>query len=100
MDPIAFSRITAPPLIPAPQVGQAGEPRPGSFAQLLGDAVTRVQQVQSEADQELRKLLAGDPVELHRVMLAGERASLASDLLMAARNKVVDAYQEIMRMQV
>jgi flagellar hook-basal body complex protein FliE len=99
MDPIAFSRIIAPPLIPSPRV-ELAEPQPGSFAQLLGDAVTRVQQVQGVADQELRKLLAGDSVDLHRVMLAGEHASLASDLLMAVRNKVVDAYQEIMRMQV
>jgi flagellar hook-basal body complex protein FliE len=107
MDPIAFSRFTAPSLIPspraeptAPRAEQAAAPESGSFAALLGDAVARVQQVQSEAEQEMRKLLAGEPVELHRVMLASERAGLAADLLMAVRNKVVDTYQEIMRIQI
>jgi flagellar hook-basal body complex protein FliE len=103
MDPTAFSRITAPPLIPSPATAQAGAAQhgatqsgaaqsgaqPGSFAALLGDA-----------EQEMRKLLAGEPVELHRVMLASEQARLASDLLMAVRNKVIDAYQEVMRIQI
>lgn len=100
MDPIAFGRITAPPLIPTPRLETPGPSEPGSFADLLGEAVTRVQQVQGRAEQELQKLLAGEPVEIHRVMLAGEKAGLATELMMAVRNKVVDAYQEIMRMQV
>jgi flagellar hook-basal body complex protein FliE len=100
MDPIAFGRINAPALIPTPRAESPAQPEAGSFADLLGEAVTRVQQVQGEAEQELQKLLAGEPVELHRVMMAGERAGLASELTMAVRNKVVDAYQEIMRMQV
>ena len=100
MDPIAFGRITAPPLIPTPRPEPSPGPESGSFAGLLGEAVARVQQVQGTAEQELQKLMAGEPVELHRVMLAGEQAALASDLLMAVRNKLVDTYQEIMRMQV
>jgi flagellar hook-basal body complex protein FliE len=100
MDPIAFSRITAPALLPSPPIEGSAQPETGSFADLLGEAVTRVQQVQGQAEQELQKLLAGEPVELHRVMLAGEEAALASDLMMAVRNKLVDTYQEIMRMQV
>jgi len=99
MDPLSFSRISAPQLIPSPGAGQVAT-EPGSFAALLGDAVARVQQVQSDAEQEMQKLLRGEPVELHRVMLASEQAGLASDLLMAVRNKVVEAYQEIMRIQI
>ncbi len=72
----------------------------GSFGDLLSDAIGRVGQLQSEADGELRKLLAGEPVELHRVLLASEKAGLASQLMMSIRNKAVDAYQEVMRMQV
>jgi flagellar hook-basal body complex protein FliE len=100
MDPITFSRITAPQLIASPEPAEPAAAEPGSFAAILGDAVARVQQVQSEAQQEVRKLLAGEPVELHRVMLASEQAGMASDLLLAVRNKVVDAYQEIMRIQI
>lgn len=100
MDPVAFSRITVPELIAAPRVEQERGSQPGSFADLLGSAIARVREVQTEADQEVRKFLAGEPVELHRVMLAGEKATLASELMMAVRNKAVDAYQEIMRIQV
>jgi flagellar hook-basal body complex protein FliE len=100
MDPIAFSRFAAPQPISPPRREQPATAEPGSFAALLGEAVARVQQVQSQAEQEVRKLLAGEPVELHRVLLAGEQASLASELLMAMRNKVIDAYQEIMRIQI
>jgi flagellar hook-basal body complex protein FliE len=100
MDPIAFNRIIAPQLIPSPRAEQPAAAESGSFAELLGDAIARVQQVQSGAEQEMQKLLAGEPVELHRVMLASEQAGLAADFLMAVRNKVVDAYQEIMRMQI
>jgi flagellar hook-basal body complex protein FliE len=100
MDPTAFSPITAPPLIGSPTAPQPGAASPGSFAALLGDAIGRVQQVQGDAEREMRNLLAGEPVELHRVMLASEQAGLAADLLMAVRNKVIDAYQEVMRIQV
>jgi flagellar hook-basal body complex protein FliE len=109
MDPLSFSRISPPQLIPSPGAASASPAAPaaeaappagpGSFAQLLGEAVARVQQVQGQAELEMQKLLNGEPVELHRVMLASEQAGLASDLLMATRNKVTDAYQEIMRMQ-
>jgi flagellar hook-basal body complex protein FliE len=100
MDPVAFSRFTAPQLIPSPLAEQPAAAEPGSFGALLDEAVARVQQVQSEAEQQVRQLLAGEPVELHRVLLASEQAGLASEMLMAVRNKVVDAYQEIMRIQI
>jgi flagellar hook-basal body complex protein FliE len=99
MDALSFTRIVAPQL-PAQPGGAASESPGGSFAELLGDAVQRVREMQSEADTELRRLLAGEPVDLHRVLLAGEQAGLASELMVAVRNKMVDAYQEVMRIQV
>ena len=83
-----------------PPAPASPEKEQGSFGDLLSDAMGRVNQLQSEADGELRKLLAGEPVELHRVLLASEKAGLASQLMMSIRNKAVDAYQEVMRMQV
>jgi flagellar hook-basal body complex protein FliE len=44
--------------------------------------------------------MQGEPVELHRVVLAGEEAALAFEMMLGVRNKVVEAYQEVMRMQV
>jgi len=98
MDAIQFGRISAPPLLPQP--GKTEQPREGAFAEMLADATKRVGELQKEADAELRAFLAGEPVELHEVILAGEEGALAFQFMMAVRNKVVDAYQEIMRMQV
>ncbi len=98
MNPVAFGNIVAPKLIdPAPGQNQESS---GKFSDVLADALERVQELRTEADQETRKLLSGEPVEMHRVVLAGEKAGLAFELMLAVRNKVVDAYQEIMRMPV
>ena len=72
----------------------------GSFAGMLEDAFEQLREIEGEADHQVRQLLAGEPVDLHRVILAGEKAGLAMNLMMSIRNKVVDAYQEVMRMQV
>ena len=99
MDALSFTRIIAPEL--PVKAAEAPTESPGaSFAELLGDAVQRVRDMQGESDTELRRLLAGEPVDLHRVLLAGEQAGLASELMVAVRNKLVDAYQEVMRIQV
>lgn len=92
-NPIEFPTLAAPH-----RESPAGQP--GAFADLLADAVGRVGELQKTSDEELRKLLAGEPVELHRVLLAGEKAGLAFNFGLAVRNKVVEAYQEVMRIQV
>ncbi len=96
MDPIRFSQITLPELTERAKPAGAG----GGFGELLKEGMTKLQGLQSEAEQQSRQLIAGEPVELHRVVLAGEQAALAFELTMAIRNKAVEAYQEVMRMQV
>ena len=99
MDPIALSKIVPPELLRQPaSFSQHGES--GSFAGMLREAFDQMREIQIDADQQVRKLLAGERVDLHRVMLASEKAGLASNLMMSVRNKVVEAYQEVMRMQV
>ena len=99
MDPIALSKIVPPELLRQP--ASSGQPEgSGSFAGMLQEAFQQMREIEIDADQQVRKLLAGERVDLHRVMLAGEKAGLASKLMMSVRNKVVDAYQEVMRMQV
>ncbi len=99
MDPIALSKIIPPELVRQPASFSQHE-ESGSFAGMLQEAFEQMREIQIDADQQVRKLLAGERVDLHRVMLAGEKAGLASNLMMSVRNKVVDAYQEVMRMQV
>jgi len=68
------------------------------FASLLNGAIQGVEQPRQEANQAIQNLLNGDE-ELHTVALAAQRADLAFDLGLQVRNKIVSAYQEIMRMQ-
>ena len=70
-----------------------------AFGDYLKKAVNKVNDLQIEA-QEYKKLLAtGDVDNLHSVMIAAEKANIALQLTMSIRSKVVDAYREIMRMQ-
>lgn len=72
-----------------------------SFVDFLQEALHSVDQLQKEADVVTEAFVLGQkPVEIHDVMIATERAQLALDLTVAIRNKLVEAYQEIMRMQV
>lgn len=84
-----------PPTTP-PASAQAIE----GFGQALAEALDGLSRLQQEADARALQLAAGQPVELHEVMLAQERASLGLQLAVQVRNKLVEAYQEIMRMQV
>jgi flagellar hook-basal body complex protein FliE len=70
------------------------------FGKALTNAIQGLDQVQNEADDKSVQLAAGDPVDLHEVMLARETASLDFQLALQVRNKLVEAYQDVMRMQV
>lgn len=70
------------------------------FASALEGAIQSVEQQSQQADQAVQNFLNGDGEELHTVALKVQRASLAFDLGLQVRNKIVSAYQEVMRMQV
>lgn len=71
-----------------------------SFQQFFADAIQKTNQAQATAEDQQRQLLVGDSDNIHDVMIAMEKASLSLQLTMAVRNKVIDAYQEVMRMQI
>jgi flagellar hook-basal body complex protein FliE len=71
-----------------------------SFGQTLERAVADVNALQSEAGKAVEKMVGGESVDLHEVMIAVEKAKTSFDLLMEIRNKALEAYREIMRMQV
>jgi len=87
---------------PAPTAatpGIDGTKRPGigeTFENLLDETANNL----SESDRLTRESAAGGPVDLHDVMIAMEKADISLRLLVQVRNKALDAYQEIMRMQV
>lgn len=71
-----------------------------AFGKFLQDAVNNLQQVQSASDQATIQLAEGKPVDLHDVMIKTEQANLTFQLALQVRNKLLDSYQEVMRMSV
>ena len=96
MDAVQFARFTPPAMIESSGSGGKSE----GFSELVKEGFDRLQELEDAADDQVRRLISGEPVELHRVILAGEEAGLAFELMTSVRNKLVDAYQEVMRMQV
>ena len=83
----------------APQVNPADNGA-GGFQSVLEGLIGNVERSQSQAQQATESFLTGGNEELHSVALAAQRASLEFELFLQVRNKVTQAYQEIMRMQV
>lgn len=73
---------------------------PASFSQRLQAEFEAVNSKLVGAETELQQLAAGKTTDLHHVMLAMEDARLSFQLLVQVRNKVLEAYQDVMRMQV
>jgi flagellar hook-basal body complex protein FliE len=71
-----------------------------SFQDVLADAVTEVQHLQTEADSTIKQLVAGEIKDVSEAMVAVEKADVSFQTMMTVRNKVMTAYEEIMRMQI
>lgn len=76
--------------------GQAHE----SFKSTLSKAINNVNDLQNASSQKTERLAKGEINDLHDVMITGQKASITLQATLEVRNKVVEAYQEIMRMQV
>lgn len=82
---------------------QASSPVKGAdtgFANSLDKAINDVNALQVAADQKTEDLATGKSTNLHETMIAVEKADIALRLMVQVRNKMIDAYQEIMKMQV
>lgn len=76
------------------------EPGGKSFLTFLQDSLREVNHLENHKDNMTVRFAAGDPdVDIHNLMLAIEEAGIAMQLTIEVRNKLVEAYQEIMRMQ-
>ncbi|MEZ5353658.1 MAG: flagellar hook-basal body complex protein FliE [Bryobacteraceae bacterium] len=69
------------------------------FEAILSQAVERVENYRVQADGAVGRFLRGEDQEVHKVALAVQESEIAMELFLQAKNKVVQAYQEIMRMQ-
>jgi flagellar hook-basal body complex protein FliE len=69
------------------------------FLETLQQTMDEVQDVQGDAQSKVAELLNGNGTDLHRALIAVEKADLSFQLMMQVRNKIVAAYQEVSRMQ-
>ncbi|MBP7176336.1 MAG: flagellar hook-basal body complex protein FliE [Thermoclostridium sp.] len=79
---------------------QADQTSETSFRDILTQALQNVNKLEKESEAITSDFIAGKTDSIHSVLIAAEKASLAMDLVLEVRNKVLDAYTEIMRMQV
>jgi flagellar hook-basal body complex protein FliE len=84
---------SVPPAVASPTGGAA-------FQSVFSDAISSVQNYQQNAQTSINSFLSGEGEEIHQVALKTQQAELSFDLFMQVRNKLVSAYQEVMRMQV
>lgn len=87
---------------PTPIPGQAGQVAALSdtIREAVGNRLEQVQETHDAARDQVKRMLSGEDVDLHNVVLAAERAQLELQLTMQLRNKLLEAYQEVMRMPI
>ena len=88
------SPIVAPALTPAGPTAS-----PGEFQDLLSTSLRTVEAEGAKSQQAVQQFLSGESDDVHKVAIAAQRAELSAELFMQMRNKVISAYQEIMKMQ-
>ncbi|MEI6609974.1 MAG: flagellar hook-basal body complex protein FliE [Deltaproteobacteria bacterium] len=82
----------------APEVGnQVGS---NAFGSVLKDAIMDISKLQTDADKAIANVQLQDAGSIHDAMIALEKAGISFQVMMQVRNKILDAYQEVMRMQV
>ncbi|PYT12091.1 MAG: flagellar hook-basal body complex protein FliE [Acidobacteria bacterium] len=97
--PIIPASLSTPAIAPPSLAGT--QPTGGAvFQSAFADAISRVESFQANAHSSVERFLNGEGEELHHVALATQQAELSFQLFMQVRNKIVSAYQEVMRMQV
>ncbi len=94
--PAELDKLNPPITLSAPDSAQPAY----SFQNLLGNFVQDVNDKQAAAGDAVNGLLSGKNVSLHQAMISMEEASVSFQLMVEVRNKLLDSYQELMRMQI
>lgn len=92
---LPISGVALPDAIRPAAQSQGG----GAFQDVFTSAIQQVEAFGQNASDSAQRFLSGEGEELHTTIMATQRAELAFDMFLQVRNKVVSAYQEIMRMQ-
>lgn len=105
MDAVRPSALPMPGVDSPTPLGQPGEVTPGqpvgdSFGSVLGKLISDVNTKQNSASEAVSGLQGGQGVPLHQAVIAMEEANVSFQLMVEVRNKLLDSYQELMRMQI
>ena len=85
-------------MLPSPfEVQQAREEHGNSFLTTLSEAIGEVNDLRNQADRAVEELATGGEIDIHNTMIALEKAEISFQLMMQVRNKIIDAYETIMR---
>jgi flagellar hook-basal body complex protein FliE len=96
--PVTSSSIRAVESVAMPQTqGASGD---NAFGKVLEAAVDRVELSRDTAQQSVQKFMTGEEGELHNTILQVQRAELEFEFALQVKNKIVQAYQEVMHMQI
>jgi len=88
-----------PALTQATGPSKAGAPTHTSFLQMISDGLDKVGQKAADADAQVKAFILDDSMPPHRVIYALEQSQMSLQMMLQVRNKVVEDYQDIMRMQ-
>ena len=97
MLPVSLT-INAPSVSSVPAI-PAAESKPGVFQDLLTASINQVEGASTQASNAVQQFLSGETSDLHKVAMATQRAELSSELFLQVRNKIISAYQEVMKLQ-
>ncbi len=89
-----------PPVTDTPGKKQSPVENKESFGAVLTNKIKEINQLQHSADSAIANVEVSDSGSIHEAMIAIEKANLSFKTMMQVRNKILDAYQEVMRMQV
>jgi flagellar hook-basal body complex protein FliE len=98
--PLPATGIQMPEELAQPLSVNSPQPANGSFSSMLSQMVDDVNAKQQVSAQAVSALQSGQSVPLHQAVIAMEEANVSFQLMVEVRNRLLDAYQEIMRMQV
>jgi flagellar hook-basal body complex protein FliE len=91
--PAFTGTLPTSPSLPSSSEGEGG------FGATLKNAISQVNDLSDASDQKVAELVQGDRSDVHNVMIAVEKADIAFQLMMQVRNKIVNAYQEVSKLQ-
>ena len=98
--PLPSTGIQMPEELAQPQAPGSVQPGADSFESMFSQLVSDVSAKQQVSAQAVSALQSGQNVPLHQAVIAMEEANVSFQLMVEVRNRLLDAYQEIMRMQV